>query len=248
VNLILFEPTELGRPLPRQDPRAQHLCDVLRRRPGDTFDVGVVDGPRGKGTLLEVGAEALTLSFVWGAPLPPLDPLELLVGLPRPQTARKILQEATTLGVTALHFVVTERGEPQYAQSTLWSSGEWRRHVLAGAAQAFDPRLPLVTWGQTLAATIATRLPPAAENASVDPPRLLALDNYEASVRFGACEIGPARRVILALGPERGWGPGDRAELRRHGFTLAHLGERVLRAETAVVAALAILRARSGLI
>jgi len=67
-------------------------------------------------------------------------------------------------------------------------------------------------------------------------------------VRFGACEFGTGRRVILALGPERGWGPADRAELRGHGFTLAHLGERVLRAETAVVAALAILRARAGLI
>jgi len=248
VNLILFEPTELDRPLPREDPRAQHLCDVLRRRRGDLFDVGLVDGPRGKGTLLEVGADALTLSFAWGAPLPPLDPLELFVGLPRPQTARKILQEATTLGVTALHFVVTERADPQYAQSTLWSSGEWRRHLLAGAAQAFDPRLPLVTWGHSLAATMTARLAPAAKIVSTEPPQLLALDNYEATVRFGACEFGTGRRVILALGPERGWGPADRAELRGHGFTLAHLGERVLRAETAVVAALAILRARAGLI
>jgi len=248
VNLILFEPNELDCPLPREDPRAQHLCEVLRRRPGDVFDVGLVDGPRGKGTLLEVGSTALTLSFVWGAPLPPLDPLELVVGLPRPQTARKILQEATTLGVTALHFVVTERADPQYAQSTLWSSGEWRRHVLAGAAQAFDTRLPSVTWGQRLAATLAERLSSATQTEATAPPQLLALDNYEATVRFGACDIGTGRRVIVALGPERGWGPADRAELRGRGFTLAHLGERVLRAETAVVAVLAILRARTGLI
>jgi len=197
---------------------------------------------------LDADADALTLSFVWGAALPPLDPLELLVGLPRPQTARKILQEATTLGVTALHFVVTERADPQYAQSTLWSSGEWRRHLLAGAAQAFDPRLPIVTWGQALAVTLTERLKPAAESASTEPPQLLALDNYEATVRFGACAVEAGRRVVLALGPERGWGPADRAELRGRGFTLAHLGERVLRAETAVVAALAILRARTGLI
>jgi RsmE family RNA methyltransferase len=53
---------------------------------------------------------------------------------------------------------------------------------------------------------------------------------------------------VLALGPERGWGPADRAALRAHGFTLVHLGPRVLRSETAVVAALTLVRAQLGLI
>jgi RsmE family RNA methyltransferase len=54
--------------------------------------------------------------------------------------------------------------------------------------------------------------------------------------------------VVLALGPERGWGPADRAALRAHGFTLVHLGTRVLRSETAVIAALTLVRARLGLL
>ena len=49
--------------------------------------------------------------------------------------------------------------------------------------------------------------------------------------------------IEIALGPERGWGPADREALSAAGFTLAHLGTRVLRVETAVVAALAISRA-----
>ena len=81
MNLILFESAEIGVPLPRTDPRAGHLLEVLRRKPGDTFDAGVVDGPRGKGTVVRVGEQSLELSFVWG-PLPlPLEPLGLLVGL-----------------------------------------------------------------------------------------------------------------------------------------------------------------------
>lgn len=243
VNLILFEPAEVDRPLSRTDPRAQHLCEVLRRQPGDTFDAGLIDGPRGKGTVRAIGAEALELSFVWGGPPPPGEPLTLVLGLPRPQTARKILQEATTLGVQALHFVRTERSEPQYAQSSLWSTGEWRRHVLAGVAQAFATRLPVVTWDRDL----ATVLDAACVDASTVLPRCgIALDNYEATVRLGACDVPPAAPIWLALGPERGWGPTDRDRLRRCGFTLAHLGERVLRAETAVVASLAILRSRAG--
>lgn len=142
MNLILFEPHELNVPLPRTDRRAVHLVEVLRRVAGDNFDAGLVNGPRGKATLTAIAPDALTIAFAWGEPLPPAPSLTLIVGLPRPQTARDILRDATSLGVTTLHFIRTEKGEANYAQSTLWSSGEWRRHVLAGAEQAFDPRIP----------------------------------------------------------------------------------------------------------
>lgn len=233
MNLLLFDPPELAAPLSRGDARARHLLDVLRRQPGDTFDAGIVNGPRGKGTLVSVGADALVLSFAWGAEPPPLPPVTLLVGLPRPQTARDILRDATTLGVSTIHFVVTEKTEVSYAQSTLWTTGEWRRHALTGAVQAFDTRLPEVTWGRTLAAACAA-LPGRSTR--------LALDNYEATQPLVA--DSKAMPAVLAFGPERGWGPADRTLLRAQGFTLAHLGARPLRVETAVVAALAILQAQ----
>jgi len=53
------------------------------------------------------------------------------------------------------------------------SSGEWRRHLLAGAAQAFDTRLPDVTHGKSLDEILASL--PAATTTRV------ALDNYEAT-------------------------------------------------------------------
>ncbi len=240
MNLILFEPPEIAAPLPCDDPRARHLLDVLRRRVGDTFDAGLVNGPRGKGTLVAIGADAITLTFAWGDAPPPLPPVTLLLGLPRPQTARDLLRDATTLGVAALHFVSTEKSDRNYAHSTLWTGGEWRRHVLAGAAQAFDTRLPEVTWTHSLAESIA---------ALPDAITRLALDNYEASHTFGINQslgVSPSENgtpVVLAFGPERGWDEGDRVLLRTQGFTLAHLGDRPLRMETAVVAALAVWKA-----
>jgi RsmE family RNA methyltransferase len=74
----------------------------------------------------------------------------------------------------------------------------------------------------------------------------LALDNYEATAPLGAEILNPKSQilngggVVLALGPERGWGPVDRDQLRAAGFTLCSLGQRVLRLETAVIAALAL--------
>jgi RsmE family RNA methyltransferase len=237
VNLILFSPEELDRPLPLADPRAVHIRRVLRRQPGDRFDVGLINGPLGQATLVAANAEALTLSFAWGPSPPPPDPITLIVGLPRPQTARDILRDATTLGVAALHFPVAERSEPGYARSSLWTSGEWRRVATAGAEQAFDTRLPEISFGSSLDATIAT-LPS-------DGVRL-ALDNYEAAARLG--ELRPlVCPVILAVGPERGWTSAERELLRGAGFSLVHLGTRVLRTESACLAALALVRARLGL-
>jgi len=234
VNLVLFTPDEIARPLSRRDPRAVHLLTVLKRQCGETFDAGLINGPVGRGTLLAIGAEALTLSFVWGGPPPPPEPVALIIGLPRPQTARDILRDATTLGAAAIHFVLTEKGERNYAQSSLWTTREWERHVVAGAGQAFATRIPEITHGRTLAETLDA-LPTATQR--------LALDHYEAAAPLGSVRSTPESQVVLALGPERGWSAGDRALLHAHAFALVHLGPRVLRCETAVVAALTLVRA-----
>lgn len=237
VNLILFDRTELERPLPRTDRRAAHLLGVLRRQLGDTFDAGVINGERGKGTLAAVSDESLTFSFAWETGGSPAEPITLLVGLPRPQTARDILRDATTLGVDALHFVRTEKGESSYAQSTLWSSGEWRRHVIAGAEQAFSTRVPEVTVGSTLADALA----------ALAPDTRLALDNYESATPLSQCRLSSDPHAVLALGGERGWSAAEREVLRAHRFQFHHLGPRVLRTETACTAALTLVRAKLGL-
>ena len=238
LNLVLFSPEEASRPLPRADRRADHILEVLRRKPGDTFDVGLINGPLGKATLVRATPDALHLTFAWNNATPsPPSALTLLVGLPRPQTARDILRDATTLGATAMWFVATERSERSYASSKLWTTGEWRQHVLAGAEQAFSTFVPEVKSGDALEAALVSL--PAGQTR-------IALDNYEAAHRL--MDIAPSREtpVVLAIGPERGWTPRDRDALRAHQFHLANLGSRILRTETAVVAALTLIRAKAG--
>jgi 16S rRNA (uracil1498-N3)-methyltransferase len=236
VNLILFEPAEIGQPLSRRDPRAVHIVEVLRRKEGDLFDAGIIDGPQGKATVATIGPETVVFRFGAVCDPPPADPIHLLVALPRPQTARKILGEATALGVASIRFFPSERGEPGYATSSLWKTPEWRRHLIDGASQAFDTRLPEVLHGPGLD-ELAAALPLHC--------RRIALDNYEALRRMAP--VGGASPVALAFGPERGWSPAERDLLRGRGFELAHLGGRVLRTETAVVAAIAIAKASSPL-
>jgi RsmE family RNA methyltransferase len=238
VNLILFEPSETTARLPLTDRRAEHLLRVLRRQAGDAFDCGLVNGPRGKGVIEAVGPDALTVRFAWETAVPLPEPVTLLAGLPRPQTARDILRETAALGVSALHFVLTDKGEPSYAQSTLWSAGEWRRHLIAGAEQAFTTRLPEVYQARPLPDALSV-LPPGGTR--------LALDNYEASDSLGRAHFLDDKALVLAIGAERGWSGRERDLLREHQFRLVHLGARVLRTETATIAALSIVRAKLGL-
>ncbi len=232
MNLILLEPGEAGAPLPIADPRAVHIVDVLGRREGDLFDAGIVDGPRGKATVVSIGPNGVAFRFEAAAEPPPADPVHLLVALPRPQTARKILNEATSLGVASIRFFPSQKGEPSYASSTLWKTLEWRRHLVDGAAQAFDTRLPGILHHARLADAVAG-VPAGCAR--------IALDNYEAAGPLAPA--GARRPLALAFGPERGWSAAERDLLRAGGFELAHLGRRVLRTETAVVAALALAKA-----
>lgn len=239
MNIILFSPHEVELALAARDPRARHIMEVLRRQPGDNFDAGLINGPRGKATLAAITDQGLSLSFKWGALPPPLAPIHLIVGLPRPQTARDILREGAALGAAAMDFVLTEKADPGYGRSSLWASREWEDLLLLGASQAFCTRIPVVQHGRTLGETITT-LPP-------DSARV-ALDNYVSSGALSRFELNNRPAVALAVGAERGWSPAERVLLRAHGFTFAHLGERVLRTETACIAAVTLLRAKLGLL
>jgi len=186
MNLVLFEPGELDRPLRTDDPRAVHIVTVLRRGLGESFDIGVIGGPRGKGWIVGVDGGALTLGYRFEPGVPPGSPapVSLIVGLARPQTMRRILRDATTLGAGELLFAATERGEASYGASSLWSSGEYRRHLVDGAAQAFVTHLPAVRWFDSLGDCLA-----AIERGTIK----LALDNYEAALPLASWRPPPRR-------------------------------------------------------
>jgi 16S rRNA U1498 N3-methylase RsmE len=99
MNRILFEKQEATYTLDPRDPRFDHVRGVLRMRIGDSFDVGVVNGPVGKATILSLRTDSLMVAVDWKE-RPPLPPdIHLLIGMCRPATVRKILTTAPTLGI-----------------------------------------------------------------------------------------------------------------------------------------------------
>lgn len=221
--------------LPRRDARAVHILDVLRLQEGDSFLAGIIDGPLGRATLTAVGPDALAIEFTPERESLAPDPITLIVGLPRPQTAKKVLHEATAMGVQRIHFVRSDLGERSYAHSPLWREGEYRRHLIDGAMQAVFTHLPEVSVGRKLEDVVA-------EETAVTR---IALDNVSASGPMTGLAVSlPA---ALAVGSERGWSDRERAVLTAAGYRSMHLGPRILRVETAVVAGLTLLKTFGGL-
>lgn len=237
MNRILLETQETRYVLPSRDPRFEHVRGVLRMGPGEVFDVGVPNGPVGRAAIERIEDGELHFTVEWGdRPVLPPD-VHLLIGLCRPATVRKILSTAPTLGVRSIHFAATAHSDPAYARSSLWAQGEWRNRLLEGVEQAFDTFVPHVHCHDRLDAACSA-LPASAQ--------LLALDVYEGMGRLSEATIRKANPLVLAIGPERGWAPADRIRLREAGFELWHLGSRVMRVETALIAGLAVILTRLG--
>ena len=234
MNIILFEEHEIDGPFRRDEHRVVHILNVLRRKVGDSTDVGLANGPRGKAILRSLNAEEVVFDFTWGDHPPELLPIDLIVGLSRPQTSRKILREATTLGVRSIFFAHTQRAEPSYASSRLWTTNEWERLVREGVEQAFSTRIPTVKFGGSLGEYI---------DLTNSAAHKICLDNYEANT--GLWEAAQDRQsVVLAIGSERGWTGLERVLFRQNDFELAHLGDRPLRTETATLASIGIVSAQ----
>jgi RsmE family RNA methyltransferase len=232
MNLILFDKPFDEQQLASEDPRTKHIRETLRAEVGTLVFLGFANGPRARARVVDLPADgSVALEVIDSEAAPPPLPLSLLVGLPRPHSARKVLFEAACLGVRQIHFFEAERGEPSYARSSLWTSDEWRDRLRLGAEQSFATHLPEVA--------VCPDLQTALNNFYQTPLRI-ALDNYEASRPLEESLPQSVTATALALGPERGWSPNERDALRRNGWQLAHLGPRVLRVETATVAAVSI--------
>lgn len=233
MNLILLQQADVDLVWPVSDPKAQHVLKILRMKAGDTFFVGLENGPRGKAHIVSLDKEKdMRLKITWEQDAPKANQTQLLVGLPRPQTSRRVLFEAAVFGIERLIFFQSDKGEPSYAQSSLWSSGEWKRHLRDGAEQAFSTTIPEIVHYDSLKA--------ASGQISIDPRiSYLALDVYEGESLLSSALVN-AHEVMLALGAERGWSADERDLLRDFGFKLVSLGERVLKTETACVAAMSI--------
>ncbi len=254
MNMLFIEAGEDGLALGRGDPRRKHIRSVLKKGKGDELTAGRADGRLGVARIEADDDDGMTLSFAPGPEAPPLRPVTLLLGFPRPIQANRILKDLASIGVARIMLSGTELGERSYFQSDFFKNREFRSALIEGAEQAGNPRLPVVETAWTLARALDAIVPEADDAARDDAARdgtsrLWAFDPYRAERPFGSVALvaaGPERPLVLAIGSERGWTDAELDLLAARGFSFASLGDRILKTETACVVAVAMALGKLG--
>lgn len=161
---------------------------------------------------------------------PPALPCTLVIALPRPKMLKRILVDATSLGVKRICFVNSYRVDKSFWSSPLLAPETIAEKCRLGLEQAIDTKLPEVTLHPRFRPFVEDELP----GIVGDSQALVA--HPAGSV---ACPRGITRRATLAIGPEGGFIPFEVDLLRdATGFTAVTLGPRILRVDTAVPALL----------
>lgn len=234
MNLILLRPEEIqhDRLACLRDPRRlRHLKEVHRARVGDSLTLGVAGGGIGRGelTLLSDDEARFTLDGLATPPPPPLA-VHLVLALPRPRMLARSLEHVAALGVKHITLLHTRRVEKSYWQSPELDPAKIHDHLILGLEQARDTMLPEVSLAKGFRPFVEERLPQLLEGRR----GLLAHPGMAQ-----ACPTGLREPAVLLIGPEGGFIPYEVERLLAAGCEGIHLGPRILRVETAVVALLA---------
>ncbi|CAN7452118.1 16S rRNA (uracil(1498)-N(3))-methyltransferase [Pseudoxanthomonas sp. LjRoot143] len=228
----------VGTSLALPDAAANHLARVLRLREGDGCVLFNGDGRDFDARITAISKRGVLADIVGARTVDNESPLHvtLLQGIARGEKMDLILQKATELGVAAFIPVMAERTEVKLdAERAEKRVAHWRSVIASACEQSGRARLPTLALPAALIDAVRT-VDDGATKLTLDPTGDVALSTVEVA----------AGGVVVAIGPEGGWSPRDRDILSAAGFTGLRLGPRILRTETAGLAAIAALQSRFG--
>ena len=229
-------------PLP---PAAARHAQVRRVQPGELLTLFDGRGGEWDATVLSMQRQGVQVRVGAHRAVARELPLAVTLALGMPANERMdwLVEKATELGATAIQPLHCER-------SVLRLDGErgarkvahWQAVAAAACEQSGRTRVPQLAavcgLGEWLRALPAAAAGPATAAGPVPAPRRLLLSRAEGAAPFALAATG-ASALLLLSGPEGGLSAAEAAAAQAAGFEPAGLGPRVLRAETAPLAALA---------
>lgn len=210
---------------------------VMRLGVGDTMVLLDGLGEAHDVRITSVTRERLEADVVASRPVPePPVPVTLYQALPKADKLEWILQKATELGASRIVPVVAQHSIAQVGADKLESKLERWRKIAREAAEQCER-------GRILA--IEAPMPLAAVRLHAGQHGLVLAERRHVRSLFDALMHGElAKELALFVGPEGGWAPAELEMLSEQGCEPVSLGPRILRTETAAVAALALVMAR----
>jgi 16S rRNA (uracil1498-N3)-methyltransferase len=231
-------PLEPGATITLEGNAASHVTRVLRLRTGEALTLFNGQGGEHAASIHRSHRGEVTVLVGEHRPIERESPLPITLaqGVSRGERMDLVVQKATELGVTRLVPVLTERSVVRLdAQLADRKSNHWRAIVIAACEQCGRNRLPEVSLPASLRELLRE---PAGDCARL----LLSLD----AARRIEDVPRPRSGVTVLIGPEGGLSDEEQGHAQAAGFTAVHLGPRVLRTETAAIAALALLQREFG--
>jgi 16S rRNA (uracil1498-N3)-methyltransferase len=221
---------------------ANHVARVLRLRVGATIGVFNGDGRECSAAISSISGKQVKVRIhdsIANGTESALR-LTLIQGISRAERMDWVVQKATELGVAGLVPVTTNRGIVKLDRAQAAKKLEhWHSIAIAACEQCGRSRVPHLTAPISLTQFIANR---KADNPQLslvlDPNATDSISGPELPNKSSACE--------LLIGPEGGLDDEELASAMRAGFRSVRLGPRILRTETAAIAALAVLQGRWG--
>ena len=216
------------------------ITNVLRLRSG--AQVLVLDD---QGLAYEVELQHVSSKLTTGRVLrsfpaanEPATHLTLQISLTQREKFEWILQKGTELGVSEFVPVITSRTLVQSADEVSGKRERWQRILREAAEQCERGKVPILHPPIFLKDELGL----AAKALSI----LLYEDEQQASLRQLLAEVPGRRAIRMLVGPEGGFSEAEVAIAKQAGYQSASLGNRILRMETAAIAATAIVMYASG--
>ncbi|PCK06698.1 MAG: 16S rRNA (uracil(1498)-N(3))-methyltransferase [Alteromonadaceae bacterium] len=234
MNLLLLEPQHWLNDDQAliQDERAKHAFQILKLSAGDCITLGQLGGNVGFGRVAEINQEQLKIEDIKLNTLPPPAlPLTLILGMPRPQMLKRILQTVATMGLTRLCLIQSSRVEKSFWQSPSATEAAIRAQLILGLEQGMATQLPEVQYFRRFRPFIEDEL----TSIAADTQRLIAHPVAD----FSVDQAKTNQPTTLAIGPEGGFLDPEVERFREAGFDSVHIGSRILKVETAVPVLLA---------
>jgi 16S rRNA (uracil1498-N3)-methyltransferase len=216
-------------------PGAARHVQVLRLQPGAGITLFSGEGGEFEAVVERMGRSDVAVQVAAHHAVEREAPREmhLAVGMPANDRMDWLVEKATELGVASIQPLVTQRGVLRLqGERAARKRGHWEAIAIAACEQCGRNRVPTVHEVAELGAWLA--------RADAAPPLRLLLSLRPQSRPLGQAAAGNGAAIFLS-GPEGGLTEGEEEAALAAGFQPVTLGARVLRAETAALAALAAL-------
>lgn len=216
----------------------EHLRKVLRLRPGERITLFDDEGWEHEGVIRSYGARAGEIEIIRSYQADRESPLRVILAqaLGKGEKVDWVVEKATELGVGSIVPFVSSRTVVRLDERKMASRlARWRKIALSAAKQSGRTRIPEILPLMDFAALVRHPWP-------CD----LKLFFWEKESRqvLGALrgKRGDLNSLLVMIGPEGGFSPEEASEAMGQGFEPVGLGKRILRTETAAVAALSLVQ------